>query len=374
MGISRREWLKSTSLTGSLALVSGLTTLQTLTATERYHYNPRISNGPIRLSSNENPYGPSLRVQKAISKAFSTGCRYPYAYADELASILAEKEGVSRESIIITGGSTEGLKASGITFAANGGEIIAAKPTFLAMMNYAKTWGATINWVPVTQNMMYDLDAIEKRISSKTKMIFLCNPNNPTTTIVPAGKLMDFCTTVSRNTLIFSDEAYYDFIEEPNYPSMVTLVKKDQNVVVSRTFSKVYGLAGLRIGYLIARPDLARKIRVNVMAFSNVLAIHAAKEALLDNDFYQFSLRKNAEAKQFIYHTLDELSLQYVPSSTNFVFFRSGIDIRELGPWMLEKGIRIGRPFPPFYDWCRISTGTPEEVQLFCNNLREIMG
>ncbi|WP_340066093.1 histidinol-phosphate transaminase [Ascidiimonas aurantiaca] len=374
MNISRREWLKSTSLTGGLALVSGLTTLQTLTAAERYSYNPRVSGDPIRLNSNENPYGPSLRVQKAITEAFRTGCRYPYAYADTLASILAEKEGVSRESIIITGGSTEGLKASGITFAANGGEIIAAQPTFLAMMSYAKTWGAKVNWVPVTENMAYDLDTIESRISSKTKMIFLCNPNNPTTTIVPAKKLMDFCTTASRKALVFSDEAYYDFIEEPNYPSMVALVKKDQNVVVSRTFSKVYGLAGLRIGYLIARPDLARKIRANVMAFSNVLAIHAAKEALLDNDFYSFSLNKNKEAKQFIYNTLDKLSLRYVPSSTNFVFFRSGIEIRTLERLMLEKGIRIGRPFPPFYDWCRISTGTPEEVQLFCNSLQEIIG
>ena len=119
-----------------------------------------------------------------------------------------------------------------------------------------------------------------KRISSKTKLIFLCNPNNPTGTLVPARKLVDFCDTASKKTIVFSDEAYYDYIEKPNYPSMISAVKKGDNVIVSKTFSKVYGMAGLRIGYLVAKPEIANKIRKNVVAMSNVLAIEAAKEAL----------------------------------------------------------------------------------------------
>jgi len=239
-------------------------------------------------------------------------------------------------------------------------------------MDYAEQWGATINWVPVGEDKGYDLDEIEKRISSKTKLIFLCNPNNPTGTLVPAKKLVDFCDVASKKAIVFSDEAYYDFIETPNYPSMIDAVKRGDNVIVSKTFSKVYGMAGLRVGYLIAKPEIAAQIRKNVVAMSNVLAVEAAKEALVDDAFYQFSLAQNKEAKARIYSLLDQLKLTYVKSHTNFIFFHAKKDIRELGPAMLAKGVRIGRPFPPFYDWCRISTGTQEEVSIFIKGMMEV--
>ena len=365
---NRRDWLRSSLGIGGLLLAPS----NLLTAQEKTDFNPRPLEPVIRLSSNENPYGPSKRVQERIKNSFVHGCRYPYAYSDDLESILAKKHGVSPESIIVTGGSTEGLKIAGLTFASNGGEIISGQPTFLAMMNYAKQWGATVNWVPVGTDKGYDLDEIEKRISSKTKLVFLCNPNNPTGTLVPAKKLVDFCNAASQKTIVFSDEAYYDFIETPNYPSMVEAVKRGDNIIVSKTFSKVYGMAGLRIGYLIAKPELAAQIRKNIVAMSNVLAVEAAKEALQDEAFYQFSLAKNKEAKKNIYTLLDHLKLEYVPSHTNFVFFHSKKDIRELGPKMLEKGVRIGRPFPPFYDWCRISTGTLDEVDAFIKGMLEV--
>ncbi|MDA8877592.1 aminotransferase class I/II-fold pyridoxal phosphate-dependent enzyme [Flavobacteriaceae bacterium] len=365
---TRRDWLRSSMGIGGLLLAPP--TL--LTAQQKRAFHPRTLEPVIRLSSNENPYGPSKRVQERIINSFVHGCRYPYAYSDDLASILAKKHRVDPESIIVTGGSTEGLKIAGLTFASHGGEIISGQPTFLAMMDYAKQWGATVNWVPVGADKGYDLDEIENRISPKTKLVFLCNPNNPTGTLVPAKKLVDFCNAASQKTIVFSDEAYYDFIETPNYPSMVEAVKRGDNVIVSKTFSKVYGMAGLRVGYLIAKPELAVQIRKNIVAMSNVLAVEAAKEALQDDAFYQFSLAKNKEAKNRIYTLLDHLKLEYVPSHTNFVFFHSKKDIRELGPKMLEKGVRIGRPFPPFYDWCRVSTGTLEEVDVFIKGMLEV--
>lgn len=369
MQLNRRQWLKTTALASGFTLFNGITGIQPLSAEEIKRFNPRKLTYPIRLSSNENPYGPSERVRNAIKNAFNDGCRYPYAYADELEALLAQKHGVSPDSIIITGGSTEGLKIAGITFTADGGEIIAAKPTFLAMMQYAEMWGAKINWVPVDEQMGYDLEEIEKRISSETKMIFLCNPNNPTSTLLPANTLVDFCYSASKKAVVFSDEAYYEYIEDPNYPSMIDLVKKGENIVVSKTFSKVFGMAGMRIGYLIAKPELAQKIRRNVVAMSNVYAIEGAKEALLDEEFSKFSLQKNKEAKTIIYNTLDHLELTYIKSNTNFVFFKSGKNIDTLGTQMLEKGVSIGRAFPPFYDWCRISTGTLEETVLFSESL-----
>ena len=365
---NRRNWIKSSlALGGVLVSPSNF-----LTSEETELFRPRDLEKVVKLSSNENPYGPSKKVRDVINKSYNYACRYPYSYSDDLEEILAKKHGVSNESVIVTGGSTEGLKITGLTFTSNGGEIISAKPTFLAMMDFAKQWGASINWVPVKSDKGYDLSEIENRISKKTKLIFLCNPNNPTGTLIPSKKLYDFCETAANKTIVFSDEAYYDYIEDPNYPSMIDLIKKNKNIIVSKTFSKVYGMAGLRVGYLIAKPELAKKIRENIVARSNVLGIEAAKEALNDKEFYTFSLKKNKESKQRIYSLLDEINLNYVKSHTNFIFFHSKRNIKELGPQMIKKGVRIGRPFPPFYDWCRISTGTSTEVDRFIKGMKEL--
>ncbi len=368
--LNRRQWLRTAGLGGGLALLGGV---PAFSKNNGQLYPARPLADVIRLSSNENPFGPSPSVREAMQKAFNEGCRYPYAYQEELLNMLAKKEGVSKDHILITGGSTEGLRITGLTYGKDSGEIIACDPTFLAMLDYGKQFGAHVNKVPVDEAMKYDLEEIEKRVSNQTRLVFLCNPNNPTGTIVDAGKLRDFCETVSRKTIVFSDEAYYDFITEPDYPSMVELVKKGHNVIVSRTFSKVYGLAGIRIGYLIARPDIKARLQDNIVAFTNVLALFAAKAALQDRQFYDFSLQMNDKAKKQIYTTLDEMGLEYVKSHTNFVFFKTGRDIRELNAQMRKQGISVGRPFPPFMDWCRISTGTMDEMKLFTETLRKVL-
>lgn len=372
-GISRRNWLKSASLGSGLALLGGTGMVPSLSAEEIRKYNPRPLDGPIRLGSNENPYGPSEKMRQAMVAAFDNGCRYPWGYNASLVKMIAEKEGVPEDHIVLVAGSTEGLKVTGITFA-QGGEIISCAPTFLSMMEYAELWGTDINWVPLNKDLDFDLDEIEKRVSHETRLVFLCNPNNPTGKLLPADKVMDFCETVSKRAVVFSDEAYYDYITEPNYPSMVELVKKGHDVIVSRTLSKVYGLAGIRMGYLIARPALAQKLKDRVVANTNIMAIEAGKAALADNEFYQFSLQKNAEAKALLTQTLDELKLPYLESHANFVFFQSGKDVAELGKTMAQKGFIIGRPFPPLNDWCRISTGTIEEVTLYNQAIKEVLG
>ncbi|MEP0710416.1 histidinol-phosphate transaminase [Algoriphagus sp.] len=371
--ISRRSWLKKASLgTGLVALgTSGIVT--SLAAEEIKKFNPRPMAGLIRLGSNENPYGPSEAMRNAMIKGFDNGCRYPWGYNAELVSMIAEKEGVPADHIVLVAGSTEGLKIAGITFG-GGGEIISCSPTFLSMMSYAEIWGTEINWVPLTKDLDFDLEEIENRVSYKTKMVFLCNPNNPTGKLLPADQVVDFCKTVSKQAVVFSDEAYYDYITQPNYPSMVELVKKGYDVVVSRTFSKVYGMAGIRMGYLVAKPALAKMLSDRVVANTNIMAIEASKAALLDKEFYQFSLQKNLEAKAMLTKTLDELNLPYLDSHANFIFFQSGRDINELNKTMLEKGFVIGRPFEPLNDWCRISTGTLEEIALYNTAIQEVLG
>lgn len=366
---SRRAWLKK------VALGSGLT-LMGAPALQAMYNEPVLRRESLqniaKLNSNENPYGPSPKVRKAITNAFDKACRYPSFVFRPLLEKIAATEGVSTDHIVVTGGSTEGLKAVGLTYGLHGGELIAADPTFQSMLTYAENMGAYVHRVPVDLKMQHDLSAMENRINSNTRLLFLCNPNNPTGTLIPKQELLSFCERVSKKTTIFSDEAYYDFITDGDYPSMVDMVKAERNVIVSKTFSKVYGLAGLRIGYLVARPDIAKRIRKNIMAMTNVLAIAAALEALKDDDFYTYSIAKNEAAKTNIYTTLDDLGLDYIPSHTNFVFFRSGRSIAELIPAMAKENVLIGRPFPPFDEWARISTGTPTDMERFDVALKKV--
>lgn len=368
--LDRRQWLKTAGLASTFSLFGGLQGWAAPAPTAS-----RAEMGaPIRLSSNENPYGPSPKVRQAMTEAFDTACRYPYAYANALRERLAELHGLTPEHILITGGSTEGLKIAGLLYGMNGGEVIAAEPTFKALLTYTEEVGGYVNWVPCQEDLQHDLEGMARRVTNNTSLVFVCNPNNPTGTLLPAEAMRNFCETVSRRVPVFADEAYFEFIQDPRYPSMTSLVKEGYNVIVSRTFSKVYGLAGLRIGYLIARPDLINRLRDKRVAFTNGLAIAAAKAALEDEAFYRLSLQKNEESRALICSTLDELGLRYLPSQANFVFFQSGMDISLLGGAMYERGLIIGRPFPPLLDWCRISTGTMEDTAVFCNALKEVLG
>ncbi len=364
----RRAWLRTVGLSGGFALFGGL---DLLSMEENRRYTD--SDQPIKLNSNENPFGPSKRVREVLSNSFDIACRYPFEALSGLVAAIAEKEGLTKDHVVVTGGSTEGLHLAGLLYGNNGGEIIAADPTFNALMSYAKNFGATVHSVPLNSAMEHDLDAMSMKINTKTGLVFICNPNNPTGTLLNKDALMDFCMSHDKKAVMFSDEAYYDYITEPDYPSMVELVKKGRNVIVSRTFSKVYGMAGLRIGYLLASPDTARRLKEGVMAMSNILAIEAAKAALEDDDFYKFSLQKNMEAKSLIYKTLDNLGLEYIPSHTNFIFFKSGRPIDELNTVMRKENVLIGRPFPPMLDWARISTGTIEQVVQFNKALTKVM-
>lgn len=367
--INRRNWLKLSGFAGAAAMVSNAN-LQANTSF--YPNNPSAKEQLIRLSSNENPYGPSQKVRAAMTNAYENVCRYPYGWYKELVGMLAKKHGVSADNIMLTAGSTEGLKMAGITYGGEGDNIVAADPVFQAILSYAEHFGTYIHKVPVNDKMGHDLEAMEMRITQSTRLVYVCNPNNPTSALEPADALEDFCAAVSKRTMVFADEAYFDYIQDPSYPSMIELVKKGMNVIVARTFSKVYGLAGIRIGYLVARPDIIQRIGKSVMAGPNILAVAAAKAALEDTDFYKFSLEKNLECKKMITKTLDELGLDYVPSACNFVFFKTGQPIDKVQAAYAKKGLKIGRPFPPLTNWCRVSMGRIEEVAQLCEATQSI--
>lgn len=373
--LNRRQWLRLSTLTSAGAMLGSV---QSLAKSNSYDFLDEkislISNEIVKLSSNENPFGPSPKVREAMTNAFDLTCRYPYSYQPKLIEMIAQKHGLSPENILLTAGSTEGLRITGLTYGLDNGEIVAADPVFKSMLTYAEQFGAYIHRVPVTKYLQHNLEAMEKRITMGTKLVFICNPNNPTGSLLPASQFRDFCHSVSHKAVVFSDEAYFDYITEPNYPSMIELVKDGLNVIVSRTFSKVYGLAGIRIGYLIARPDIISRLKKNIVAAPNVLAIFAAIEAMKDQKFYDFSLKKNNEAKAHLYETLKELNLFYHPSHTNFVFFQTGREIGDVIQEIKTQGVQVGRPFPPLTDWCRVSTGTTEQMEKLREALRTVFG
>ena len=174
-------------------------------------------------------------------------------------------------------------------------------------MTYAEEFDCKINWVPLDENLRYDLNEISRRTSKNTSMVFICNPNNPTGTMLQAKDLEDFCTATAKKTCVFVDEAYYDYSINDGYPTMTKLVKAGHNVIVSRTFSKIYGLAGVRIGYLIASPERIDELKKCTMAGTNMLATHAAMTAYDEKSFFNYSLEKNKEALEILYNAFDEI-------------------------------------------------------------------
>ncbi len=368
--LNRRNWIKASSIAGISTAVNKVDYAKIFSKSNLS--TSESIDDLVRLSSNENPYGPSKSVRDAMINDFDKVCRYPGMYYKELVDMLAAKHMVDADHIVLTAGSTEGLKMAGLVYGGEGSDIVAADPVFLALQNYAEHFGAYIHKVPVTKDMTHDLDAMEDRITQATRLVYVCNPNNPTSALEPADKLESFCKLVSARSVVFSDEAYFDYIEDKNYPTMIKLVKEGQNVIVARTFSKVYGLAGIRIGYLIARPDIIKRLGKSSMAGPNVLAVTAAIAALKDKEFYNYSIAQNRITMQMMTQTLNELGLPYVDSACNFLFYQSGQDISQLYKSYISHGVKVGRPFPPMLDWCRVSMGTVEQVERLCSATKKI--
>ncbi len=366
--INRRSWLKTLTSAGAGAVL--LSPSQILAAMPTIEEN--TTNGMVRLSSNENPYSPSPSMKKAIAAIDPDLCRYPNSHFATLEAIIAKREGLDPSQVVVTSGSREGLKAVGQMYSIRGGEIVTCLPTYKALISYAEFLGSKIRAVPLTEELGYNLPGIAKEIKSETKMVFICNPNNPTGTLLDPGKLEIFCRKWSASVPVFVDEVYYDYIEQKGYPSMKSLISEGLDVIIARTFSKVYGLAGVRIGYMIANTRIATEIRNSLMSGTNIMGLKLAMTALEDKEFYNFSLEKNREGKRLIYSALDELNLRYLPSHTNFVFFKTGRNISEVQRAFTTEGVQVGRAFPPYLDWCRISTGTTEEVKVFVGALKKV--
>jgi len=363
MSLSRRELLTASAL---LLAGPGLA----LRAAGRA---PGNGAAPAVLCWNENPYGPGPAARAAVGRAIAAGCRYPSdAEIAELTAALARREGVTPAHIVTGTGSGELLRALGLLYGAGGGEIIAAAPTYGELPDYAKARGAQLTLVPVDSALRHDLPAMHAAVSERTRAVYLCNPNNPTGTALSAADIGAFISSLPGSVLAIVDEAYMDFTTASGVRSVAELVGGPRPVIVLRTFSKIHGMAGLRCGYAIAAPDLAKTLADACMTTPNIFAVRAARASLDDRGFLAATRARILASRARITTELSRLKLRYAEPQGNFVFFDTGMPLQRFDALMREHGILVGRLFAPYDSWCRITVGTEPEVAAFLAALRTI--
>lgn len=377
--LSRREWFRSALAAGAgiplgLSFVTELAAAPASQAEWEYWGTYKEGVKLIRLGSNENPYGPSPKAREAIKNIITEGNRYAFESIDELHKMIAAKEGVPADHVMLGAGSGEMLALTGMSVGLEGGSILSAWPTFPMLMRFGEKFNARWDKVNLDAKHAHDLDAMLSAIKSDTKLLFVVNPNNPTGTIVDPGKLKSFCIEASKKTTVYSDEAYIEFLEPSQQVSMVELVKQGHNVIVSKTFSKIYGLAGLRVGYVVAKPELIAKIaKYQPDTILNQAGIAAAKVSLGDEEFMGYTRKMNAAARNYFTQYLDQKKWFHGDSHTNVVLFPAPKDGKTILAETEKRGFQIRIWDYQDKEWCRVSIGTLDEMKLFVKAFDEVV-
>jgi len=335
----------------------------------------RKSTAPMMLHFNENSLGMSPKAILAAQQMVATaGNRYADDAVLELTDMLAAKHRVPADWVVLGNGSTEILKSI-VTMAANeGGTVVEPTPTFGAVRGYAKAEHMAVTSVPVNPDFTTNLGALKKAADKITGLVLinLCDANNPTGTICDHGELLHWVTNAPSSQLFLLDEAYVDYTAlNPAFKSLLPLVRGGhENLIIARTFSKVYGMAGMRVGYGITAPATMKRLKPFTASYNlSAAGTAAAMASLKDTAFYEHSLKSNADAKTTLVKTLDQLGLDYIPASTNFLLHRIGSPVADYQRRMKANGILVGRRMTKEDGWNRISIGTPQEMQAFTQTL-----
>jgi histidinol-phosphate aminotransferase len=335
-------------------------------------------NAPVplkaRLFANENPFGPSDKAKHAIMEALPTSYQYPIRSMGELVEKISNFEKVPQEKILLASGSSPLLMAAALYYGKPGSNIITGDPSYADLPSKAERMGVKINRVPLTSEYKLDLDAMEKAIDANTSLIYICNPNNPTATVVDNAKLKAFCERVSKKVTVFVDEAYIDYLPDPQGTTLIPMVNTGANIIVARTFSKLYGFAGLRAGYVVTQPETIKNLSLYTEASMSITAttLAAALASYQDREFLDGALKKTLASKDYLYEVLKKEGYTYVPSSTNFVIFPIKMEGKQFTDEMMKRG--VGVRFWKFNnkEWCRVSIGRMDEMEAFAAAFKEI--
>lgn len=389
--INRRNWLRTAGLmtAGAAAAPQLFANTTKTTVGQNWHegvrswektvaFTPKMETMKARLLANENPFGPSPMAKLAIMESVSMGNRYGHGDAAKLTDMLAEKEGVTKDHILLGPGSTDILEKTAVVHFMKGGNVVAADPAYMSLIKTAVAFGGTYKSVPCTKDWAHDLKTMKAAIDEETKLVYICNPNNPTGTLTDAKALYDFCSEVSEKAPIFVDEAYLEFLPNPEASSMVKLVQEGKNVIVARTFSKIHGMAGLRMGYGVAQPEMLDKIRklVRTTMGLNITTLRGAMASLKDETFQANSKKWTAEAREYTFEQLTALGYDPIPSYTSFMLFplEAGIDGKAYLEKMFDQGVGVRFFEVHNKPYCRVSMGTMDEMKIFVDAFKRVVG
>lgn len=377
--MNRRSFLTSSSLViGGLSLGS----LVNAAYANEVLSNKMIFNAenPLLLNFNENSLGMSPKAKQAIIDALPNAFRYPDDARSALMSELGNAFKLSDKHITLGNGSSETIQAA-VQYVANMGQkeskvvqLIVPDPTFNYAELYAEPLGVKIVKVPVDKTLAFDLETMQKKAQEfdGISMVYICNPNNPTAMLTPTAPLANWIKSAKENVFFIIDEAYGEFARAPEFISAISLVEAGyKNLIVTRTFSKIYALAGLRVGYGVANPDVITQID-NFVSIdnTNTAGAVAALASLKDKAYEEYSRKSIDASRQMVVDALKELQIEYAPSYANFIFHKVKGDVKTYQNRMKEAHIMVGREFPPAYGWSRLTLGTPEEMRYFVTTLK----
>lgn len=323
---------------------------------------------PIRLHRNENPYGASPRVVAAMREAALTSAsRHPAETIRQLRHALAARHQVPADHIFLSCGSSEIIRVAADAQVRSRGKLVAASPGFEWLAKYAQRSGMEIGTVPLTRNYAHDLEAMRTRSGSDAALVYICNPNNPTGTLTRRQDLEAFVRRLPATTRVLIDEAYHHYVSpSADYASFLDRPTADPRVIVTRSFSKIHGLAGMRIGYAVAAPETARVLGLHELEDSlNVVSATAALIALDDDEHVRTSLARNADDRQEFFNEANARMLRAIDSETNFVMMNAGRPAAPIVEHFRKHDIELPAPFPGFDHYLRVSLGRPEDMQAF---------
>ncbi len=374
MAWSRRRFVQS-----SAAVASGLMLARGREAGAWAASQPATSpagTSLIRLDSNENAAGPCAASVKAIAEATQRSHVYPFRYDGVLEAAIAKRQGVSPANVLTGCGSSEILLNAVLAFTDERRSLIAPVPTFEEPARRARQLGRPVHDVPVGADLQVDLDAMA-RLVPDAGLIFLCNPNNPTSVALPLDRIRSFVTDAlarSPDVVILLDEAYIEYADGGGVVSALPLALASPRVLVSRTFSKMYGMAGLRVGYAMGQPALLQRLAAWSLPMSvNTIGLHGAIAALEDTGLEARERARNAEARAFTVQRLEALGAKVPTSHANFVMADIGRDCIAFRDACRAQGVAVGRPFPPLSNYSRISIGTMAEMRTACDVFTSVL-
>lgn len=362
-GHSSLRLTRRTALLGAAALLAPLVPEF---ATARIRRAPPPP-GTILLNGNENPYGPSPAARQAILASADSAPRYADAAIESLAQQVAAREGVAAAQVMVGSGSGELLRMAALLASTSlpGAELVASKPTYEELPDFATRLGLQLRWVAADASHRHDLAAMHAAISPRTRLVYVCNPNNPTGAAVTRDALEAFVRSVPAVTTVIVDEAYIDFVEGAGLGSVAGLVQKVPNLIVLRTFSKLHGLAGLRVGYSVASAELAQRYAELSLVWPNSTGLDAALASYNDAQFLQSTRAAILADRARVHAAIDALGLTRTDAQGNFVFFDTRLPVQQFRDRMLAQNIKVGRPFAGYPTWSRVSIGRREEVDRF---------